>query len=298
MIVGGAQRNNRNRRQQQSRRQSSRPQQPNRQKQKQATAAARSVSAARGGGRDLTKIIAGVVVVVVIAAAVVGGVLYEKHKSEAVAQTVIPALTVAGSSQYPVTIDKAAATVLAGKPTAKITVNAYEDFECPVCKDFESTYFSAIEKQLQAGTVKVNYHMINLLDASSVPAGYSSMSANTALAVATVAPAKFMNFHYSLYQKQPEENGPGWTQAQLTNLASRLGISGSQFTGLINNKTYYQQIQANLDTASKNKALFQTSSDGSTGFGTPTIVANGKVVNWQNDTTWLSDLVKAAYPSS
>jgi protein-disulfide isomerase len=285
MIVGGAQRNNRNRKQQQ-----------NRQKPKQATAAARSVTAARSGGRDLTKIITGVVVVVVIAAAVVGGVLYEKHKSEAVAQTVIPALTVAGSAQYPVTVNKAAATVLAGKPTAKITVDAYEDFECPICKDFESTNFSNIEKQLQAGTVKVNYHMINLLDASSVPAGYSSMSANTALAVATVAPDKFMNFHYSLYQKQPEENGPGWTQAQLTSLANRLGVNGSEFTGLIDNKTYYQQIQTNLDTASKNKALFQTSSDGSTGFGTPTIVANGKVVNWQNDATWLSDLVKSVYP--
>jgi protein-disulfide isomerase len=295
MIVGGAQRNNRNRKQQNRQQPSS--QQPNRQRQRQATAAARSVRAARGGGRDFTKIIAGVVVVVVIAAAVVGGVLYEKHKSEAAAQTVIPALTVAGSAQYPVTIDKAAATVLAGKPTAKITVDAYEDFECPICKDFESTNFTAIEKQLQAGTVKVNYHMINLLDASSVPAGYSSMSANTALAVATVAPDKFMNFHYSLYQKQPAENGPGWTQAQLTSLANRLGVSGSQFTSLINDKTYYKQIQANLDSAGNDKSLFQTSSDGSTGFGTPTIVANGKVINWQNDATWLSDLVKSVYPS-
>jgi protein-disulfide isomerase len=294
MIVGGAQRNNRNRRQQQTRQQPNRPQQ----KAKQPTAAARSVTAARGSGRDMTKIIAGVVVVVVIAAAVVGGVLYEKHKSEAVAQTVIPALTVAGSAQYPVTINKTAATVTAGKPTAKITVNAYEDFECPICKEFESQYFSAIEKQLQAGTVQVDYHMINLLDASSVPAGYSSMSANTALAVATVAPQKFMNFHYSLYQKQPEENGPGWTQGQLTSLANRLGISGSQFTNLIDDKTYYKQIQANLTNASNNKALFQTSTDGSTGFGTPTIVANGKVINWQADTTWLSDLVKAEYPTS
>ncbi|HEX5407610.1 MAG TPA: thioredoxin domain-containing protein [Pseudonocardiaceae bacterium] len=295
MIVGGAQRNNRNRKQRQNRQSQNRSAQN---RPKQATAAARSVAAARGGKRDLTKSIAGAVVIVVIAAAVVGGVLYEKHKSEAAAQTVIPALTVAGSAQVPVTIDKTAATVLVGKPDAKVTVNAYEDFECPICRDFESANFPEIEKQLQAGTVKVNYHMINLLDASSVPAGYSSMSANTALAVATVAPEKFMDFHYSLYQKQPEENGPGWTQAQLTSLANRLGVTGSEFTSLINNKTYFKQIQANLDNASKNKALFQTSSDGSTGFGTPTIVANNKVVNWQNDTTWLSDLVKSAYPSS
>jgi protein-disulfide isomerase len=282
MIVGGAQRNNRNRKQ----------------KQKQSAAAARAVSAARGNQRDLTKIIAGMVVIVVIAAAVVGGVLYEKHKSDAAAQTVIPSLTVAGSSKYPATIDRANATVLVGKPDAKVTVDAYEDFLCPICQQFEKTYFTDIEKQLEAGTVKVRYHMINLLDASSVPAGYSSMAANTALAVATVAPGKFMDFHYSLYQKQPEENGPGWTQSQLNNLASRLGVSGAQFDNLVNSKTYDQQIQTNMNNANSNQALYQTSSDGTKGFGTPTILVDNKVVNWQNDTTWLSDSVKSAYPAS
>jgi protein-disulfide isomerase len=282
MIVGGAQRSNRNRKQ----------------NQRQSAAAARAVSAARGNSRDLTKIIAGVVVIVVIAAAVIGGVLYEKHKSDAAAQTIIPSLTVPGSSQYTSTIDKADATVLVGKPTAKITVDAYEDFLCPICGEFESTYFNDIEKQLEAGTVNVRYHMINLLDSRSVPAGYSSMSANTALAVATVAPGKFMDFHYSLFKKQPEENGPGWTQAQLNNLAGRLGITGSQFNNLVDKGTYTKQIQTNMDNANKNQALYQTSSDGTKGFGTPTILVNNKVIDWQNDTAWLSNAVKSAYPAS
>lgn len=266
-------------------------------KQKQHRTAVRAVAAARGNRPDRAKVVAGVVVLVVVAAAVIGGVLFEQHKTGAAARTVIPARTVAGSSRYPVTIDKADATVLAGKPTAPVTVDAYEDFECPICRDFESQYFTGIEQQLEAGTVKVRYHMLNLLDSSSVPPGYSTMSANTALAVATVAPDKFMDFHYSLYQKQPAENGPGWTQAQLTSLANRLGVRGSTFTRLIADKTYDQRIQANLDAASSNKALFQTSTGGSTGFGTPTIVANGKVVNWQTDTTWLTDLVKMNHPA-
>ena len=280
--MGGAQRNNRNRRQ----------------KQTQSTAAAKAVAAARGGKRDLTKVIGAVVVVVVIAAAVIGGVLYEQHKKAAAAETVIPAKTVAGSADYPVTLDKANATVLAGKPDAKVTIDAYEDFECPVCREFESANFTDLEKQLDAGSVRVRYHMLNLLDNSSVPAGYSSMSANTALAVATVAPDKFIDFHYSLYQTQPAENGPGWTQAQLTSLANRLGVRGAEFAKLIANRTYYHQIQANLDNASKNKALFQQAASGPPTFGTPTIVVNGKVVNWQADTSWLSDAVKAAYPAS
>jgi protein-disulfide isomerase len=278
MIVGGAQPNRR-------------------QKQRQSAAAARAVAAARGGNSGLTRIIVGVVVVVVIAAAVIGGVLYEQHKSSQAAQTIIPALTVNGSNNYPTTIDRAHGTVLVGKPDAKITVDAYEDFMCPICGEFEATYFADIKQQLQAGTIKVRYHMLNLLDNSSVPAGYSIMSANTALAVATVAPDKFLDFHYSLYQKQPKEDGPGWTQTQLTNLANRLGVNGTQFGNMIKNKTYDRMIQANLDAAEKNQALFQTSSDGTRGFGTPTIVVDRKVINWQADTTWLSDAVKGAYPN-
>jgi protein-disulfide isomerase len=282
MIVGGAQRNNRNRKQ----------------KQRQSQAAARAVSAARGGGRDLTKVIIAIAVVVVLAGAVVAAVLYQQHQKTVAAQTVVPALTVQGSTKYPASIDRVNATVLVGQPTAKVTIDAYEDFLCPICGDFEKANFTSIEQRLEAGTIKVRYHMINLLDNSSNPTGYSIMAANTALAVATVAPDKFMDYHYSLYQKQPQENGTGWTQAQLSSVAARLGVSGAEFDGLVNNKTYNNQIQTNLNNAEKNQALFQTASDGSKGFGTPTIVANNKTINWQSDTNWLSELVTGVTPKS
>jgi protein-disulfide isomerase len=280
MIVGGAQRSNKKKRQQRT------------------AAAAKAVSAARGGRKDLTKIIIGVVVVLVIAGAVVTGVLIQKNKSDQAAQTIIPALTVPGSpGKYPVSIDRSTAVVTVGKPTAKVTVDFYEDLLCPVCGQFESSNFPNIEKQLEAGNLKANYHLIDLLNDSSTPAGYSTMSANTALAVATVAPGKFMDYHYSLYQKQPQENGPGWTQAQLTSLANRLGVSGSQFDSLVSGGTYNAQIQKNLSAASNNQSLWQTSSDGSRGFGTPTVVSGGKTINWQSDPSWLDNLVKTAYAS-
>jgi protein-disulfide isomerase len=280
MIVGGAQRNNR------------------KQKQRQSQAAARAVSAARSGGRDMTKVIIAIVVVVVLAGAVVAAVLYQQHQKTAAAQTVVPALTVQGSTKYPTSIDKVNATVLVGQPNAKVTIDAYEDFMCPICGDFEKANFTSMEQQLEAGTIKVRYHMINLLDTSSNPAGYSRMAANTALAVATVAPDKFIDYHYSLYQKQPQENGTGWTQAQLNSVASRLGVSGAEFDSLVNNKTYDNQIQTNLNNAEKDQSLFQTASDGSKGFGTPTIVANNKTINWQSDTNWLSELVNGVTPKS
>lgn len=258
--------------------------------------AARAVASARGGRRD-TKMIVGVVIVVVLAAAVIGGVLYQRHRSSVAAQSVIPALTVPGSPNYPASVDKATATVLVGRPGTKVTIDAYEDFLCPVCGQFEAANFPAIEQQLEAGKIQVRYHLLNLLDDRSNPPGYSMMAANTALAVATVAPGKFLDYHYSLYQKQPEENGPGWTQTQLSNLANRLGISGSTFDNLVSGKTYNNRIQTNLTTAENDPALAETDSTGGKGFGTPTIVAHGKTVTWQNP-GWLDTLIKTAYPAS
>jgi protein-disulfide isomerase len=296
MNVGGGQRNNNNRNRGGGNKNKSRKQKQ-RQQQRAATSGARAVAAARGKNQGVSKIIIGAVVIVVIALAVVAGVLYSQHKSNQIAQTVIPALTVKDSSKYTATIDKVNATVLVGQPTAKVTIDAYEDFLCPICGQFESANFTGIAQQLAAGTIKVRYHMINLLDGSSNPVGYSSMSANTALAVATVAPDKFIDYHYSLYNKQPQENGTGWTQAQLSNLANRLGVSGSAFDNLVNSKMYDSQIQTNLANASKDQSLYQVGSDGTKAFGTPTVVSDGKVIDWQNDTKWLTELVSAAYPT-
>jgi protein-disulfide isomerase len=258
-------------------------------KTKKTVSGARAVAAARADPNSRRKNIIGVVVVVVIAAAIFGGIFYQKQQATAAATAIIPALTVAGSDQYPAVLDPATATVLVGKPTAPITIDAYEDFLCPICGQFEAANSPAIDKQLQAGTIKVSYHMLNLLVDRSTPSGYSTMAANTALAVATAAPTKFVDYHASLFGKQPEENGPGWTQAQLSNLATRLGVSGPTFDGVVNGNTYGPKIQANLTAAEANPALQQQG-----GFGTPTIVANGALLNWQ-DPNWLNALLVKAH---
>jgi protein-disulfide isomerase len=260
-----------------------------RNKTKKAASGARAVAAAREDRDRRRKNLIGVIVVVVVAAAIFGGIFYQKQQATAAATATIPALTVAGSDQYPAVLDPATATVLVGKSTAPITIDAYEDFLCPICGQFEAANAPAIQKQLEAGTIKVRYHMLNLLDGHSTPSGYSTMAANTALAVATAAPGKFVDFHDSLFSKQPEENGPGWTQAQLSNVAGRLGVSGQAFDGVVNGNTYGAKIQANLTAAEADPALQQQG-----GFGTPTVVANGTLVNWQ-DPNWLTALVAAGH---
>ncbi|MFI9379572.1 DsbA family protein [Kutzneria sp. NPDC052558] len=255
--------------------------------------AQKAMKSARGGaGNDRRWIIIGIVAVVLLAGGVIGGVIYQQQsiaQANAQAQQApIPAAH--ASATYPTAVDKTAATVTVGKDDAKTTIDAYEDFLCPVCGQFEKVYFPQLDKHLAAGDLKIRYHLLNLLDNSSKPAGYSMISANTALAVATAAPDKFMDFHLSLYQKQPTEGKAGWTQDQLTDLAHRLGATGAQFDDLVRNKTYNQQIQQNLTTAEQDQNLWQAGQDGSKTFGTPTIAFNGKAVSVA-DPNWIDKVI-------
>lgn len=266
----------------------------NRKRKPNQAAAARAVASARGTGTGSTKVILGVVAVVVIAVVVIGGVLLFQHNStnnatNGTGVAKIPASPVSGSSRYTARLDKTDGTVLVGKPTAKVTIDVYEDFICPYCEQFESKYFTSIEQDLEAGTIKVRYHMLNFLDGNSNPAGYSSRAANTALAVAAVDPSKFVDFHYSLYQNQPEEGSAGYSQAQLTSLANRLGVSGPQFDQLVSSNAFLNAIKADTTNAENDKALW---APGQNGFGTPTIAHNGRFVD-TSSSSWLSDLVKS-----
>lgn len=241
--------------------------------------ALRAVAAARGSRRDRTAMAIAIAVVVVLAAAVTGGVWYQKHRSAQAAQETIPAQH--ATTGYPTTFDPGTGTVLVGRSSAAKTVDAYEDFLCPICGEFERGNFTTVEEQLAAGTIKVRYHLLDLLDQRSNPPGYSTLAADTALAVAAVDPGEFLDFHKSLFFKQPTENGPGWTPDQLLNLAGRLGVAGGRFTSLVQHGTYAAKIRQNLRTAENDRSLWQGN-----GFGTPTVLVDGKLVNWQQQ-GWL-----------
>ena len=60
----------------------------------------------------------------------------------------------------------AATGVTIGKP-APVSVDVFEDFQCPVCKQFEAATSADLAARVKAGTVLVRYHPISLLDSAS-----------------------------------------------------------------------------------------------------------------------------------
>lgn len=248
----------------------------------------KAVAQARGANSNQKATIIGVVVVVLLAVAVVVGVVVtSKSDSPAAAGSAIPVAS-AGFSGVPVEYEEATGTVLVGKDGAAKTVDVYEDFLCPICGTFEKTYGAQIEEGLTSGKLKVRYHVLNLLDKQSTPAGYSLLSANAALAVAKNNPEKFPDFHASLFGAQPREGGPGYTVDQLVALGQSLAIGGSYEQDVRDGK-YDEAVKSAFQKASTDPALRRTEG-GQTYFGTPTVATDGKIVD-NSDPDWLKKIL-------
>ena len=154
--------------------------------------------------------------------------------------------------------------VTVGRSTAPVTLDLYEDPQCPVCAQFESQVGPAISGWIASGKVKVHYHVISFLDSASTTK-YSSRAANALYASAGVSADAFAKYHQLLYQQQPAEGSAGLTEDTLVQLAQQAGAGAAA-----------DQIRAGTYADYLATATDQSSKDGVT--GTPTVRVNGKAV--------------------
>jgi len=273
--VGGAERNARKKRQAQTR------------------GPGNAVAAARRADTDRRKLYIGAAVVVVILAAVVGGVLISNSQKNTTEGKDIQAAP--SSSQQTamadVRVTRDGGVVVVGQPDAKVKLDVYEDFLCPICGHFEQTYGKTIEDHVVKGSVQVRYHMLPMLNNRSDPPGYSMDSANAGLCAADAG--KFPAFHQSLYNDQPEEGSRGWDDQQLAKLGQNVGITSKDFTSCVTSGKYDSLAQAELDKATSAPYLVQDFGNGQKGFGTPTLAVGQKVVDTAKS-NWLDTLVASA----
>ena len=155
--------------------------------------------------------------------------------------------------------------VMVGKSSAPTTLKLYEDLQCPICKAFEAATGKQTQAAIDAGKVKVDYHMVAFLDRSS-STQYSSRALNAAMSVlSTAGPDAFMKFRTTAFENQPAEGSAGVPDSTLIDWAVQAGADRSQVTPLINGNVYHQWVVNATDQMSK---------DGVT--GTPTVFINGQ----------------------
>jgi protein-disulfide isomerase len=157
-----------------------------------------------------------------------------------------------------------------------VQVVLYEDFQCPICKQFEDTIGPQLEELRNAGDIVVEYRTISILDRMSTT-NYSSRAANAALCVANESPNSYADYVDKLYEEQPAEGGDGLSNDRLGELAEEVGAA--DISDCLDENTYRPAVNVKSERA----GMYGVE-------GTPTVFVDGKKWNGQQNPDFMNFL--------
>ncbi|GAA3790501.1 hypothetical protein GCM10022226_06910 [Sphaerisporangium flaviroseum] len=118
-----------------------------------------------------------------------------------------------------------------------VIVDAYIDFQCPFCKQFELTSGPTLDQLVENRRITVVYHPMAFLDAASTNQ-YSSRAASASGCASDQG--MFMEYAYGLFVNQPPEGGPGLSDDELIELGTTVGITDPVFEACVRRHTYIE----------------------------------------------------------
>ncbi len=263
---------------------------------REKAAAARAAAEAEQRRRDnLIRIVGGVVILVLVAGIIFFAVKGSQNNSNSasggagttiVNDAKIPTGTNSSSSDLPWAVP---VNTAAGKPTLSI----WEDFQCPICGEFDKANGPTLEKWVTEGKINLVWRLATFIDnnyAKTSPNPYSSYRASMAYGCSIDA-GKGEAYRTLVFNNQPATEGDGWTNQQLLDFGKQAGITGDAYTTFekcFNDQTYGQWVTNNVVTFNNDQIP-----------GTPTLFLNGKEVPSSaiNDMTALEKLINEATAS-
>jgi protein-disulfide isomerase len=165
--------------------------------------------------------------------------------------------------------------VTVGSSTA-VTIDLYEDFQCPACQKFQQTVGADLDKLITDKSVRVRFHMVAIYDGESNGNRYSSRAANASICASDISVADFLKYHDFLYAKDgngsqimPALGSHGRTDTSLINYGKdALGI------GLTDLSTFQTCVQGEEHAGVVLGATDHFTNRG--GLTTPVLIVNGK----------------------
>lgn len=146
-----------------------------------------------------------------------------------------------------------------GKADAPVTIELYEDFQCPACLHWGSNVFPSLAShELADGTVKIAFHGYAFLGPESIDAAKAAWAANQQ--------GRFWDMWATLYANQGlRENNGAFARDRLVAMADLIGLDHARFL-------------ADIDSAEAASAVSDSSASAvAAGInGTPSLVINGK----------------------
>lgn len=155
-------------------------------------------------------------------------------------------------------------------------VHIYEDFQCPWCGLLESVSGEAFTEAADAGDIQLTYTLMSFLD-NSLDTDHSVRAANAAMCADDQG--AFTDYHADVFAHQPEEEGQGWTDEQLVDLAEESGVEDIEaFTSCLEQGTHVTYVK-DMQTRSYQDGVS----------GSPRVFIDGEELSNEDMNTLMSD---------
>jgi len=154
-----------------------------------------------------------------------------------------------------------------GDPNAPVTIDVFEDFQCPACSTFtENIEPLVIQNLVTTGRARYVFHNYPFLDGNGAGSnGESDQAANASMCANEQD--KFWEMHSILYANLGAENMGGFSNRRLQAMAESIGLDMDAFNSCFNANKYEAEIQADFDLGQDMGVS-----------GTPTVFVNGNRV--------------------
>ncbi|GIJ80087.1 Protein-disulfide isomerase [Micromonospora phaseoli] len=156
-----------------------------------------------------------------------------------------------------------------------VTIDIYEDYLCPACKQFEQSSGATIAQLISDGKVRVVYHPVAFLNR------YSSTEYSTRSSAASGCAAeggRFTEFSKALFERQPPEGGAGLSNDELIDIGVEVGLDRDAFGSCVRDGKYQSWTDHVTDEATRANIT-----------GTPSILVDGEPVR-----EWTPENITAA----
>ncbi|WP_431942247.1 thioredoxin domain-containing protein [Micromonospora marina] len=145
--------------------------------------------------------------------------------------------------------------------TGPVTIDLYEDYLCPACKQFQQVNGDTLDQLVDEGKAKLVFHPVAFLNRFSTTEYSTRASAASGCAAEG---GKFREFTEQLFDRQPPEGGAGLSNDELVDIGAGVGLNRDEFASCVSDGTYRPWTEHVTDEASKAGVT-----------GTPTIKVNG-----------------------
>ncbi|WP_141576988.1 thioredoxin domain-containing protein [Actinomadura sp. WMMA1423] len=219
-------------------------------------AAERKRQAAREKQRRLLAIVLGSVVAVAVI--VVGAVLIIDQKNKN------GRAEVHKGALAPVSRQADGSILMAQSGVSKPQLEVFEDFQCPICKQFEQSTGKTIQDLAQQGKVKVVYRPFHLFGQQKDPVRINSLRA--AEAALCVPAGQWVSYHDALFKFQPNEGEKGFSPDDLVKWGKDVGVTDANFEKCVRDEQKKSTVDAMTKYALQDRGVQ----------GTPTVFLDGK----------------------